>query len=112
MPIEIRRLLFSEDELLQALLDMNTRSGHKHFPEGTISDLKIGEAPSPTVTFVAEQNRNYKEEVTIATNTLGAALIGYCMRQHIPLPTHADKSLSVVKGRVVMDIKMCQSQKG
>ncbi len=106
MPSEIRRLLFSNDEVLQALMDINTRSGNKYFPEGQIGELEITEDPTPVVKTVIEVTHNRSEEATIATATLGAALIGFCMRQSIPLPARANKSLKVVKGRLAMDIKI------
>lgn len=105
MPREVRRLLFTNDELLTALIDINTRSGNKYFPEGKFGDLEFIEEPTPSINTTIEVSQNRTEEVTIVTATIGAALIGYCIRNKIPLPAKANKSLKVVKGRIAMDVK-------
>jgi len=106
MPNEMRRLLFDDNEVLQAIMDMNTRSNNRFFPEGHISNVTIVEAPSPHVDIIVEVSHNKEDEGTIDTPTLGASLIGYCIRQKIPLPAKANKSLKVVKGQLVIDIKI------
>ena len=106
MPNELRRLLFNQNEVLQAIMDMNTRSNNRYFPDGHISNVKIVEDPSPHVDLVVEVSHNKEDEGTIDTPTLGASLIGFCIRKKIPLPAKANKSLKVVKGQLVIDIKI------
>jgi len=104
MPNEMRRLIFNNNEVLQALMDFNTRSGNKHFPSGIIGELEILGEPHTHINTTVEIASGRKEDVVIETPTIGAAIIGYCMRHAIPLPNNADKSLKVMNAKIVMDI--------
>lgn len=104
MPKEMRRLIFSNDEILQALMDFNTRAGNKHFPGGVIGDLEILGEPNPHIKTTVEVASGRKDDITIETPTLGAAIISYCMRNGIPLPNNADKSLKVINANLILEI--------
>ena len=96
LPDEIRYLLFSPDELIQAVTQLCLRRGR--WPSG--SQLKSTElVGEPDVSFRVVLSRDptgTTSELTFGAAELGAALVLYCMNRRIPLPARVEKSLQVV----------------
>ena len=95
MPTEIRRLFFSNEEIIQAVSNYQQR-GSDSLPSGRILELALvpGAALSATV-IVQTPGDIQPKEASITTAALAAALIRWCMHQAIPLPRDARKTLSL-----------------
>jgi len=105
MPNEVRRLIFSDDELAQALLSANSPARTKIIAHGYLGALKVHAEPAPSVEILVETPNGERIEVVIDETTLGAAVIRFCIDHGVPLPVKSDKSLRVVQGQLALDIK-------
>jgi len=105
MPNEVRRVIFSDEELAQALLASNSPARTKIIAHGYLGALKIHAEPAPSVEIQVETPNGDRIEVVIDETTLGAAVIRFCIDHGVPLPVKSDKSLRVVQGQLALDIK-------
>ena len=105
MPDEYRRLRFSMDEVTASVIDYMLRRGDE-MPRGHLSEIgftedgrqlmlrfrRDGEPPSPTVLLPRE--------------AVAAALMRNCLREQIPLPRRAFKSLAIEDGHLCLVLRM------
>lgn len=102
MSVEMRRLVFSRDELISAALEHFHRE-RIAVPDADVETIEItnGINPSLTVHFhVAspiEQDR-----VEISGRSLISAMDGFCERHGIPLPRGNQKQLGCANGELAM----------
>ncbi|MCG8354198.1 MAG: hypothetical protein MI920_01380 [Kiloniellales bacterium] len=96
MPTEVRRLTFSQDEIIDALaagkIEPAAASG------GPLS-IVSREDGAPMVAFGSEAGEKCRN---LETSVLGAALIKYCLDQGIPIPRNASRSLALHKGELAL----------
>jgi hypothetical protein len=107
MPTERRRIIFSDDEVVDAALSYCRATGIpvpdakvEHQTIATDSDYSL------TLTF-AVSSPDQSDEVEIDASGVLGALVAYCRIQSIPLPKSAAKRLETHGGAVsmVFDIK-------
>ena len=104
MPLDTRRILFSEEEVIVAIRQFYDRKG-KSFPIGIVENTTIIEKPECTFQCDIVRDNN-QEQVVVAGAALAAALIAYCISRRIPLPAKADKTLAISQGQLVLAINM------
>ena len=96
---ELRCIVFSEHEVLMAIIEQRERV-HEKLPPGTVRDIAYdieGNGPLVArVTIVSDSGK--KHVVKIQALELGIALVGYCLRQKVPLPMSASKWIEVIEG--------------
>ena len=102
MPVELRRLVFSEEEVQAALVNYALRSDMR-LPNANIHSLHVYEKDgiSATLKFPANADGDARE-VAFSEAHLAAAIILYCRVQVIPEPCDACKVLSHSKNLVSM----------
>ncbi|MBN2752349.1 MAG: hypothetical protein JXQ84_06540 [Rhodospirillaceae bacterium] len=106
MPNEVRRLIFTKTEVAQALIAFNTQAKTKILAHGYLSALVLRGEPQLGVDLSLEGTDGTHHEILINESTLGAAIIRFCMDNHVPLPTKADKRLKIVNDKLVLDISL------
>lgn len=95
MPSELRRLIFSNEEVLAAVADYSA-SGRSPLPSGSVVSCRVYGEPKVRVRVeVEDPRRDYPVVVEIEPEVIGAALLRYCIAQGIPVPKQAEKSLQV-----------------
>lgn len=94
MPVELRKVMFSEDELRAAVIDYCLRSKIR-LPEANIERIVVGEDPESCVTlkYYDTDNPNDADDVKLSRDQVAAALIRYCGEQKVPLPRAGRKIL-------------------
>ncbi len=102
MPMEIRNIIFSANEVLFAFKDFRQRKGDP-LPAGSILNYKIIEKPNLQVRIVmACDPDGHKQTITFESEELAAALILFCINRKIPLPADSAKTLQVFEGQLCM----------
>ncbi len=105
MPVELRRLIFSEEELQAALINYALRSDMR-LPNANIHSLQVYEKDGISVMLKFPANADGKaREVIFSEAHLAAAIILYCRVQDIPVPRDARKVLSHNKNSVSMSME-------
>ena len=95
MPTEIRRLVFTNDELQTALSSAATKT-KKTLPIGSITSAAFKRFGETEVQVEFYDNReNQSTTATFDSSFVGSALIFYCVNEHIPIPRAAAKSLDI-----------------
>jgi len=99
---ELRCIVFSDKEILQAIVDRR-RKLNESLPDGTITGIHMEMADGFRTTL---QINNGQSAVEVPEQEVQAALLSHCMAKNVPLPADADKSLYLIKGRATLMITM------
>ncbi|HER26785.1 MAG TPA: hypothetical protein ENI69_06715 [Rhodospirillales bacterium] len=106
MPKELRKLVFSKEELKAAAFDYCHRNGVR-IPEAPIDELKIEDSDHGFLTLCFETgDMGDTKSVSLGRDQVGAALIKYCSNNKIPIPRQARKVLKVDQGDVALMINL------
>jgi hypothetical protein len=102
----VRRLLFSNEELVAAISEHNQRSGKK-LPTGAVVACKPLGRPELMVRMdIFEQRSGETRTIDLTPEVVGAALLRYCMSHRIPIPKNAEKSVQVQGDDIVLNIEI------
>ncbi len=94
MPRELRKVIFSQNEVQAALVNHLLHAG-RSMPNRSIDRVEIGDG-SPAVTiFFQPGDPTEVQEWPFSQEEVAAALIRYCGQYAIPLPRAAKKRLQV-----------------
>ncbi|MDP6604082.1 MAG: hypothetical protein QGG17_07805 [Rhodospirillales bacterium] len=107
MPMEYRRLRFTGAELRDAL---ETQSGTKksRLPAGDIVALSTARRKNRfEIDLVVIELASRKARRTgVPEDVVKSALIEFCIRERIPLPRNAEKTLRIVDDRICLDVNI------
>ncbi len=93
MPEELRKILFSKDEVQAAVVDYCLRSKIR-LPDKNIDDLEVrADSEAMVVLKYADTGPEEDSEVELSRDQVAAALIRYCSSINVPLPRSAQKVL-------------------
>ncbi len=107
MPTELRRLLFTRDELAEALADYARATG-RAWPAGKIRSVRP-DAPfdgSLVLRLRDGAAGGSHRTVKLEPEWVAAALIRFCAERGVVLPRRAQKSLELVGDAVSLNIVM------
>ena len=106
MPAELRKSLFSKDELQAAVVDYCLRAKIR-LPEKNIEDLEVRADPEAMVVLkYAATVPGDDTEVELSRDQVAAALIRYCSTIKVPLPRSAQKVLQPTDDGISLMINM------
>jgi hypothetical protein len=103
MPAEIRHIVFSNDEVLEAVRAFQQRE-RQPLIVGTVTRFDLVECKGEvqlTLEVTAERSRE-RQRVTLERERLAAALISLCLGRKIPLPLAAPKVCRLLWGRAAL----------
>lgn len=104
MPTEYRRVVFSNQELIQALVAYQSEDDQP-VPAGDIVSVAILESPASTVRItLLDTARNATFTADFAASHIAAALIRYCIEHRVPIPRNSRKSLRMLADNIALDI--------
>lgn len=96
MPLDVRKISFSQDEVVWAILELSHANIALLAP-GKIVAIAFGAMPDVTVTLTIRKNSMAPAvTVTLPSVAIAAALILYCVNRQIPLPARVAKRLERV----------------
>ncbi|MDX2102958.1 MAG: hypothetical protein SF002_10505 [Alphaproteobacteria bacterium] len=93
MPAEIRHIIFSQAEQIEAITDHFKRIGDP-LPSGTVKRIRRSMMPEIVVTidFVSDKSQS-EREIILYEEWLVAAFLAYCKLKAVPVPVKAAKRL-------------------
>jgi len=104
MPTEMRRIVFSNEELLNAINFFNSPNIPK-LPEGVITSASVDpENKSNMILKFNSYNRDAERDIIVPVASLGAVLINYCIKSKIPMSKKASKSLKIIGDNVSLEL--------
>ena len=104
MITEIRQLIFPEDDLVRALLNLRRKRGTP-MSSGSVLRVDVHTASNQDVSVnlkVAHDDRTGNTDYPFAKEEIAAALIMYCIDERIPMPVKANKSVHLVGQNVAL----------
>ncbi|MFP6711399.1 MAG: hypothetical protein VB913_06905 [Rhodospirillales bacterium] len=106
MPVELRRLVFSEEEVQAALINYALRSDMR-LPSASVRNVKIYKKDGLFASLVYPPNEEGEaREVEFSEAHLAAAIILYCRVQEIPVPRDVRKVLTQDGNKVAMTMQV------
>ena len=101
MPRELRKVIFSRNELQAALVNHLLHSG-RTMPNSPIDRLEISDGPAVVTIFFQPGDPMDIQEWPLSQEEVAAALIRYCGQYAIPLPRAAKKRLQPESGTLAL----------
>lgn len=107
MPVEIRHILFTEQEVVSALADFHRRA-KEPLPAGTIARFSVLAEPSVRVEMDIDRDGEgqRRRNVVVEKEKLAAALILFCKMKRIPLPASSFKVLRVINKQLTLVVSI------
>jgi hypothetical protein len=105
LPTELRRIVFSHDELRQAL-DTHLGQQRSKLPAGRVVSVRFaGEDRSEVVLGIEDRRKGLDQLVAVTASHVAAALLRYCFNNSVPMPKDAQKSLVIAGENIALEIK-------
>ena len=106
MPTERRRIMFSDDEVVDAAL-AHCRATGIPVPDADVEHRRIADSGDcGLVLTFAVSSPDQADEVNLDANAMLTALVAFCRMQSIPLPKAAAKRLEIHDEAVSMVFEM------
>ena len=105
MIVESRRIVFNETALRQAIRLYADVARKGDLPQGIVTSVELvqGEPLSATI-FIQQSGASLLREVAMDRQKILVALLLLCRSQKIPVPRHAEKTLTAAGRRLVLEI--------
>src|SRR5690349_16198772 len=105
MPTELRRIVFTNDELRHALAGQRV-DGRPVIPFGQIQSARfIGDSRDELMLRIYDHTTDKHHEAVLSSTLIAAALMSYCITQRVPLPRSARKSIAISGDNVALDLR-------
>jgi len=106
VPNEMRKIVFTAEELQAALVNYALRT-NKKLPNATIDNILVEGKEGVTATIVyMRDGTDEAKSVEFTPNDVAASIILYCNTRQIPLPREAKKVVVPIEDSVGMIIKI------
>ncbi len=106
MSVETRRLVFSHQELVQAVRDFCRREWIA-VPDAEIERIELLPGGEPALVLRFEAGSPMEtDHLSLSTRQLVSALSDYCRRHGIPLTRHSRTEIHCADGEVAMDYRI------
>ncbi|CAO3413296.1 hypothetical protein [Azospirillum argentinense] len=105
---ELRCLVFTDQEVVKAVLDRRRRM-KEPLPSGTVGTVtyRPGQPGGGVETLIqVTGDEGDDRSMTLHESEVAAALVSYCMGRKIPLPVESDKMLHLINGALTLMITM------
>lgn len=107
MPKEDRRIMFSPEEVYNAIYALSVQKQMKKPPAGAVKKVTEGKDDPKQITILLENPADdSKQKVEYSRDFLAAALMVFCRGAGIPLPKSARKSVMIVDGEVILRVQI------
>ncbi len=102
---ELRRIVFSQDELRQALHGQRI-DGRVVLPVGAIQSASFLEGSDANVMLrIYDEQSDKHHEIVLPNAFVAAALMGFCIQSKVPLPRSARKSIAIAGQNIALDLR-------
>ena len=111
MPSEMRKMVFTEEELRAALVNYALRT-NKKLPNATIDKIQLEEKEGISATIIYRHDESEEAKTVVFEEThVAAAIVLFCRAHEIPLPREARKVLVPADNSVAMIVQLDHSNK-
>jgi hypothetical protein len=107
MPIEIRVIMYTDQEVVAALSGYFRRAG-KPLTVGTVQNFKVDDGAVMSVDLTVETMEGEIVHHKVAETDLAAALLMDAISRKVPLPTESNKRLYMIADRLALVIDQRQ----
>jgi len=106
VPSEYRQVLFSNNEVIEALYEHNQVAEAK-LPRGMIvSCTPVAEVDVAVRLELVDQESGETQVASLSPELVCAALLRYCMKLHIPMPRGAAKTIQIHGDDVALNVRI------
>jgi len=102
---ELRCLVFTDQEVIKAVLDRRRRM-REPLPVGTVESITHRDADGIETVLKVVDDDGAVQELLLPEAEVAAAMVAYCMGRRIPLPVASDKTLNLINGGLTLMITM------
>mgnify|MGYP000268262354 CR=1 FL=1 len=108
MPMEVKKIFFTEKEVRNALVNFAVLN--KEFLDvDDVEKIIIDEADSVRVSMLVDKTLGKENnELSFSSAQVGAALMAFCMVSKIPLPKKGNKALEADNNKICLKITLDQ----
>lgn len=104
MPTEMRRIVFSNEELLNAINFIISPNIPK-LVDGRILSASFAEDNHKSINLIFESyNRDELRTISISASNIGSILINYCIKNKIPMSKKASKSVKIIGDNISLEL--------
>ena len=102
MPKELRKIVFTDDETRQAVVEFCDQS--QALPPGaTLLGIELtGSETTPISVAFTSGTSNKPNALELGRDQVAAALMRFCRSQRIPIPRQSNKTLQIKEGEVAL----------
>jgi len=105
-PSEMRRIVFTQDEVLVALSRYAVQPPDRHESSRFVACRILRRPKLRVLAELALHEGGPLEEIEVDTNGVAAALLRYCAASGVPIPMKADKELEVVGENLALNLRI------
>ncbi len=106
MPSEYRQVLFSNNELIQALYEYNQVAQIKMPPGTILSCTPVAEDKVAVRLQLVDQASGETRVASFSPELVAAALLHYCFKHRIPMPHSAAKSIEMHGDEISLNMRI------
>jgi hypothetical protein len=109
MPTELRKIVFSRNDLLEAFNDRPQRKKEDQLPDGNIEDVHVYQKFGGGVKLLVDIRDNEEERIkrfSLEPAAISDVLLHYCTQHQIPVSMKADKYLEVIGDNIALSQKI------
>ena len=106
MPVDLRKVIFSNEEVQAALVNYSLRKEIK-MPDAKITRIDVHWEPhlNTDMYFDSDGENGDEKVVSFSNEQLAVSLILYCKLQNDPLPKYGEKTLEPISDGVSLSIR-------
>lgn len=109
MPTEMRKIVFSKSELLDAFNERPRRKSDSSLPDGSIEDVHVYQKFGGGVKVLIDVRISGEEHIkrfSLDPAAISDVLLNYCNARRIPISKQADKYLEVIGDNIALSQKI------
>ncbi len=106
MPSEFGRVMFTNNDVIEAIHDYNEISQDKLPPDIILTCMPDSEADVAVRLELVDQRSEETFVVGLSPEVLGTALPRHCMKHRIPMPKSATKSIQIHGNEVSSNVEI------
>ena len=104
MITEFRKIVFSKDEIMKAILNHNARSTSK-LPAGDIVSVRAENEPEPILTLeIHDPTEGKSTSTSLKSHYLAAVMLRHCISSKVPVPRNATKHVEIMGESVALSL--------
>lgn len=106
MPSEFRQILFSNEELIEALYEFSQSTQTKLPPGKIVSCIPVVEDKVAVRLQLLDRASGETQAASLSSELVAAVLLRYCIKNSIPMPRAGTKAIQVHGDQISLDVRI------